>query len=206
MPRSRVAALLLLGRAAAALSTRLTHCLQLAQRPWVDGAAPTGLVADVCCDHGYLAAELSSLGRAVVAVDACADPLANCRRHYAWRGLEPVAFVLGDGVEAVQRDERLPWCETAVVAGVGARFGQRGTEARVAAALRLSDDRPSPRRHDREDSRRGLRALGPAAPLRGPADAGLDRVRPRPARDAARPRVFYTRGGVARRQRRAPQN
>ena len=114
---------------AAALSERLTHALTLAQRPWACGAAPRGLVADVCCDHGYLAAELASLGRRVVAVDIAETPLENAVRHFADRGVAAEAFLLGDGVAAVARDAALPWCETAIVAGVGARTAARLIDA-----------------------------------------------------------------------------
>ena len=107
--------------AAALLGARLTHCLDLAERPFADGTLPRGLVADIGCDHGYLAAELADRGRTVAAVDVAQAPLDGCRRHFAERGLEPAAYVLGDGVAAVQADERLAWCETAIVAGVGPR-------------------------------------------------------------------------------------
>ena len=105
----------------ALLGARLTHCLELAERPFADGTRPHGLVADIGCDHGYLAAELADRGRTVAAVDVAEAPLDGCRRHFAERGLEPAAYVLGDGVAAVQADERLDWCETAIVAGVGPR-------------------------------------------------------------------------------------
>ena len=107
--------------AAALLGARLSHCLELAERPFADGTLPRGLVADIGCDHGYLAAELAHLGRTVAAVDVAEAPLDGCRRHFAERGLEPAAYVLGDGVAAVQANERLGWCETAIVAGVGPR-------------------------------------------------------------------------------------
>ena len=105
--------------AAALLGARLTHCLELAEQPFADGTLPRGLVADIGCDHGYLAAELAHRGRTVAAVDVAEAPLDGCRRHFAERGLEPAAYVLGDGVVAVQADERLGYCETAIVAGVG---------------------------------------------------------------------------------------
>ena len=135
--------LLIVLQQAAGLSTRLSHVLTLAERPFNgDDERPSGLVADVCCDHGYLAAELAARGRSVVACDVAEEPLANCRRHFAWRSVEPVKFVLGDGVAAVMADAELPWCETAVIAGVGARTAAR----LIDAACDVDLDLPPPRR------------------------------------------------------------
>jgi tRNA A22 N-methylase len=127
--------------AAALLGARLTHCLELAERPFADGTAPQGLVADIGCDHGYLAAEFADRGRTVAAVDVAEAPLDGCRRHFEERGLAPAAFVLGDGVAAVQADASLEWCETAVVAGVGPR-----TAAAVVEGACCSGASPPPRR------------------------------------------------------------
>ena len=126
--------------ATALLGTRLTHCLQLAERPFADGTLPRGLVADIGCDHGYLAAELAHRGRTVAAVDVAEAPLDGCRRHFAERGLEPAAYVLGDGVAAVQADASLGYCETAIVAGVGPRTASSVVEGACAGPA------PPPRR------------------------------------------------------------
>ena len=71
-----------------------------------------------------------------LAVDVAEAPLDGCRRHFAERGLEPAAYVLGDGVAAVQADERLGWCETAIVAGVGPRTASAVVKELVLAPRR----------------------------------------------------------------------
>ena len=71
---------------------------------------PTGVVADVGCDHGYLALALTESGRQVVAVDICAAPLERAKELFAEQG-RSADFVLGDGVP---RD-----VETACVCGLG---------------------------------------------------------------------------------------
>lgn len=101
---------------ACALSPRLSDVLGLTQLPLDCGSRPDGLVADVGCDHGYLAAELVARGRDVVAIDAAAAPLDRARHHFSDLGLAPRAFVLGDGLSCLES-----YCETAIMAGVGAR-------------------------------------------------------------------------------------
>lgn len=92
------------------LSERLRDAVELCCERGENG----GLIADVGCDHGHLAAELVSRGRDVIAVDIADAPLTNARNHFASRRLTPRGFVLCDGLpDDVE-------CDTAVVAGLGA--------------------------------------------------------------------------------------
>lgn len=96
------------------LSERLQDAVELC----CEGGAG-GLVADIGCDHGHLAAELAKRGRDVLAVDISAAPLERARRHFEARGLAPRGFVLSDGLPDDAE------CETAIVAGVGALTAAR---------------------------------------------------------------------------------
>ncbi|KAJ8600505.1 hypothetical protein CTAYLR_010062 [Chrysophaeum taylorii] len=104
------------------LSPRLSDLTALAQAPWScggdAGSAPRGLVADIGCDHGFVAAELCARGRDVVAVDIAREPLECARAHFASLGLAPLAFVESDGLADVD-------AETAIVAGLGGRTAAR---------------------------------------------------------------------------------
>lgn len=125
---------------AASLSARLGDILTLSRTPFAfepqAGTSPSGLIADIGCDHGFLAAELVAHGKEVVAIDLAREPLDRARHHFTSRGLSPRAFILGDGLSRL--DE---YCETAIFAGIG---GHNAAHVLRAAATR--DDVPPPRR------------------------------------------------------------
>ncbi|KAJ1460479.1 hypothetical protein M885DRAFT_559593 [Pelagophyceae sp. CCMP2097] len=133
------------------LSGRLRALVDLAEQPWVlgddSGELPRGLVADVGCDHGYIAAELAQRGRSVVACDVAAEPLQRAREHFAAISAPaPAAFLLGDGVRAVMAESNLPWCETAVIAGVGGRTAARLLDEAHTLECSADDAQRPPRR------------------------------------------------------------
>ncbi len=79
---------------------------------------PGARVADVGCDHGYLAIHLlqSGLASRVYASDIRPGPLDSAKRNGKKYGVsEKIAYFLGDGVRDVPRD-----FDTLVCAGMGA--------------------------------------------------------------------------------------
>lgn len=92
------------------ISQRLLACC--------DYIAPGARVADVGCDHGYLAIHLlqSGLAAQVYASDIRPAPLDCAKRNAEKYGLEDkIQFFLSDGVASVPRD-----FDTLVCAGMGA--------------------------------------------------------------------------------------
>lgn len=79
---------------------------------------PGARVADVGCDHGYLAIHLlrSGLASRVYASDIRPGPLDSARRNGEKFGVsEKIAYFLSDGVQSIPRD-----FDTLVCAGMGA--------------------------------------------------------------------------------------
>jgi tRNA (adenine22-N1)-methyltransferase len=100
---------------------------------------PGEAVADLCCDHAYLAIALVA-GAAVpraVAADLNAGPLAAAAAHVAAAGLQArVELRRGDGAEVLEAGE----VASVVIAGVGARLAARIVAAGEASG-RLADVR-----------------------------------------------------------------
>ncbi len=81
-----------------------------------DMVSPTNLVADIGCDHGFLAIYLIQHGIAghVIAADINSGPLRRCMDHVRENGLEPyITTVQTDGLTG------LPNCNAIVIAGMG---------------------------------------------------------------------------------------
>lgn len=92
------------------ISQRLLACC--------DYVSPGAVVADVGCDHGYLAIHLlqTGLARQVYASDIRPGPLDSAVKNAAKFGVsQHISFFLSDGVQALPRD-----FDTLVCAGMGA--------------------------------------------------------------------------------------
>ena len=92
------------------ISQRLLACC--------DYISPGAVVADVGCDHGYLAIHLlqTGLARQVYASDIRPGPLDSAVKNAAKFGVsQHISFFLSDGVQALPRD-----FDTLVCAGMGA--------------------------------------------------------------------------------------
>lgn len=134
-------------------------------------------VADLCCDHGKLAAALVASGRAprAIAADLRREPLVGARRRLTSLGLEQrVELRRGDGFAVLTPGE----VATAILAGIGAPLAERllvaGDAAGHLAGLRRLVVQPN----------HGYPKLGP---LRARLDAlGWDLVDERVAAEGGR--------------------
>ena len=93
------------------LSARLQSCC--------DFVRPGDRVADIGCDHGYLAIHVLTEGvaRSVIAADINEGPLSAARANARRFGCESkMTFCLSDGVEDIPRD-----FDVLVIAGMGAQ-------------------------------------------------------------------------------------
>lgn len=91
------------------ISKRLLACCDLVH--------PGDRVADIGCDHGYLAIYLlqNNIASCVIASDIKPQPLAAAKRNAAKYGIaENITFFLSDGVQSIPRD-----FDTMICAGMG---------------------------------------------------------------------------------------
>ncbi len=92
------------------ISKRLLACAEF--------VAPGDRVADIGCDHGYLAIHLltTDIARSVIASDINEQPLLSAVRNAEKYGIrDKIEFYLSDGVRKIPRD-----FDTLVCAGMGA--------------------------------------------------------------------------------------
>lgn len=91
------------------ISKRLLACCDLVH--------PGDWVADIGCDHGYLAIYLlqNNIAGSVIASDIKPQPLASAKRNAAKYGItEHITFCLSDGVQSIPRE-----FDTMICAGMG---------------------------------------------------------------------------------------